>query len=305
MGKHPIHLICSKFHSYYYGDYLSNFVSYFRHKDWAIDLLVEKKHLVLNPHAIYFFVGKIPDNLDLSKMRSGRILIINLEQLTINNQDLIRSYQQRQLQVIDYDQFQATKLDMMITYPSIYLPYLPTSEELRDLKHLVHRTDKTHDVVICSIYGSLRRLEIVKQLEQVGLKVLNVGYNMFTDGPESERLKFDKFGHQRDRLIAKGKILINIHYHDRPSIFEHLRCDRWILSGMIIVSEPSLSDQDLDLKDLVYFCQYNQMVGKIQEIINAYPQELKKQHHQLHRLRSTILDQRKSCFHSFTSLLTQ
>lgn len=52
------------------------------------------------------------------------------------------------------------------------------------------------------------------------------------------------YGEERDKRLAKCKILLNIHFDNDYQIFEQLRCFAWRDIGKIIVSENSLDNDD-------------------------------------------------------------
>ena len=65
---------------------------------------------------------------------------------------------------------------------------------------------------------------------------------------------------ERDNIIGQSKILINIHYTKDYTIFEHFRCDRWIPTNVIIVSENSISDENNEFTKFIKIFKYEQIV---------------------------------------------
>jgi len=87
-------------------------------------------------------------------------------------------------------------------------------------------------------YGSIneRRRIVLDQLEQAGLKV--------------ERL-FGVYGEERDKYIARSKIVLNMHYYE-SKIFEHVRVSYLLANRKAVVSEISdLADINTDLQNAV------------------------------------------------------
>ncbi|OOH92363.1 hypothetical protein BMT54_00210 [Pasteurellaceae bacterium 15-036681] len=72
-------------------------------------------------------------------------------------------------------------------------------------------------------YGSInaRRLHIFNELKELGLNVEHL---------------FNVFGEDRDRHIARAKVVLNLHYFD-SKIFEIVRCFYLMTNGVAIVSE--------------------------------------------------------------------
>ena len=50
------------------------------------------------------------------------------------------------------------------------------------------------------------------------------------------------YGEERDKELAKCKIILNIHCHEDFQIFELARCEPWIQAGYIVISENSMEN---------------------------------------------------------------
>ena len=74
----------------------------------------------------------------------------------------------------------------------------------------------------------------------------------------------------RDKIIKKCKIILNIHHFEPYKIFEHLRCDRLIFSNKIIISEKSLNMNDLDIFDYVIWKDYDKIIDYIKIVLNDF-----------------------------------
>lgn len=74
-------------------------------------------------------------------------------------------------------------------------------------------------------YGSMneRRAGIIKQIEDTGVKVTQA---------------FGVWGKERDELIARAKVVLNIHFYD-VAIFEQVRVSYLLNNGVLVVSESS------------------------------------------------------------------
>ena len=194
---------------------------------------------------IYVFFNQIPSQI-LQLIPSSRLMLINTEQLTRSHWHiLIDIYSKHGIKIFDYDNYQST----VNNYE--YLPYQVTDNEIHYLSKLLTHTVKNYDVAICSVNGSNRRASVVTRLRNMGISVIDV----------------NGWGKSRDTQIASARILINIHYADNYQIFEHFRCDRWILSGMLIVSETSLSDPQFDCIDLIITSTYQDIVTTVIDVL--------------------------------------
>ena len=78
------------------------------------------------------------------------------------------------------------------------------------------------------------------------------------------------WGKERDELIKKCKIIINIHNFDFFTIFEHIRCDRLIFANKIVVSDKSYKTNLLDIEPYVYWEDYDNIIPKTQELLNMF-----------------------------------
>lgn len=184
------------------------------------------------------------------------IYMINTEQSTRPIWAMIiKHYANKGLTVFDYDQYQTEIAKKMVPNAQIYyLPYQINKSETEQLTSLIMKSKKSYDVAFCATNNSKKRISLYNQLENRGLKLTDIyGWK-----------------DNRDQRIAQAKILVNIHHNNDYRIFEHLRCDRWILSGMLVVSEESLSDELMDCKDLLIITKFENMFNKIVDVVINY-----------------------------------
>jgi hypothetical protein len=117
----------------------------------------------------------------------------------------------------------------------------------------------TQDIDVC-FYGSVneRRLKILDALKAVKVK------EELTDGNVIERnltvASFVGYGGYRDKLIARSKIVLNLHYYD-SAIFETFRCSHLFANKKLVISEFG---KDKGLEEKYYhgavFCEYDDIV---------------------------------------------
>ena len=88
-----------------------------------------------------------------------------------------------------------------------------------------YRTSIDYDVGFCGIL-SKRRQTILNDLKAAGIKVNVVKV----------------YGVERDKELAKCRIILNIHYNNNYKVFESARCEPWLRLGVPVISEPSLID---------------------------------------------------------------
>jgi len=133
-----------------------------------------------------------------------------------------------------------------------------------------------YDIGICGSSTS-RREEIYRKLIEKGIK-LKVIVNVFGD--------------ERDRELAKCKILLNIHAQDDYTVFESARCDAWLSIGVPIISENSLDNDSRCIN-----VEYDQLVSKVVEIVEVEKRKMsiclvmivKNEEEIIHRSLSSLL----------------
>lgn len=264
-------------------DFLDNLIWTIRqwyHQQITVDLLryTQFSEIPQNPKWIYFFLLVVPRHFLTSQYPHRYYL--NTEQLGRKGNGviaLLQFYRKMGIVVTDYDRHQSTLFQL------VYLPYPIISLEDQQLQQLIRETPKTCDVCLCCINRSLRREAIFEQLLEHNIKVMNI----------------EGWKEKRDQQIAQSKILLNIHYADDYLTFEHFRCDRWVLNGLLVLTEPSQSDDLLDLKPLMIVTTYENVVSKIQQILSHYDQYYQEYLQKLSRLRQPILEQREKDIKNF------
>ena len=124
-----------------------------------------------------------------------------------------------------------------------YPPILPETylSKLREFRN----AGQTYDIGFSGA-DSPRRSKIIKDLQNAGLTT-----------------NFIKvYGDERDREIAKCKVLLNIHHSLDYKIFEKARCEPWLAIGVPIISEHSLDDDPRCIN-----VSYDEMVDKTKEYV--------------------------------------
>lgn len=123
-------------------------------------------------------------------------------------------------------------------------PVLPTTF-LSSLEKF-REEGQTYDVGFAGS-PTTRRVCIINSLK-------NSGYNVnFIHGC---------FGEQRDKEIAKCRVLLNIHAGEDYKIFESARCEPWLAIGVPVISENSL-DNDTRCINV----DYSEIVNKTIEVL--------------------------------------
>jgi hypothetical protein len=103
-------------------------------------------------------------------------------------------------------------------------------------------------------YGCIndRRSKVLKELVDMGLNVKAV---------------FGVYGASRDALIARSKVVLNLHYYD-TAIFEIVRVSYLLANSKAVVAEcHSGTEMDADLQDAVSCVPYQELAPVCRELV--------------------------------------
>ena len=228
-------------------------------------------------NAVFFLSQDHRDELSLIPLNKDSSAVINFEQLFVYNQYAsLRKIYDKKIQVIDYS---AVHVEFMER--AMHLPYQYNEKEVSLLKSLIRSQPKEYDVCMVA-NGTPHRIDIWNELKRRGVRVNHVTGWLLT----------------RDIEIAKCRLLLNVHVDTEEvgyTIFEHLRCDRWMFAGMPIISETSRFDEDQKDLDLhgIMFHPYEELVDKVIEFL-AKPQQTNQDDDNEKLELQAVVDARKS-----------
>jgi len=221
----------------------------------------------------FIFIQRLPSDRVLESLPLHHVLMLNTEQLFPGSQNVVEVEKaaEKGIVVLDYDQWQSR-----LVVPHVYLPSLEDGSTTREMWQTI---PKTYDVAICT-NNSVDRHKIVDRLCSLGIQVRDV-YG---------------FGEERDRMIAEARVLLNVRKHRNYCTFEHMRCTRWIMAGMPVVSESGESDTELDLLDFITSVPYDGIVEAVQKILNNFDVHKNELAARLDAHLPTILCERQALF---------
>jgi hypothetical protein len=179
--------------------------------------------------------------------------LLNIEQLTVQLRRIKSACYKYNFKIIDYNIYNSKLLNPS----SLYMPFISSQNEISNLQQLVKSSEKLYDFAFCSA-DTQRRTKIYEVLNSK-FKCVNIKC----------------FGLSRDKLIAQSKVLINIHKFVNLKIYEHLRCDRWLFAGLPIISEKSMGEEELDIKNLLVIDTYDNLIDVATNYINNYDENYK------------------------------
>lgn len=80
------------------------------------------------------------------------------------------------------------------------------------------------------------------------------------------------WGRHRDNLIAKSKILVNVHYNQNYKIFESIRCYHALEMQTLVVSQTSFNNNLVLCKEMIIFADPDKLVEKATHVLQNYQQ---------------------------------
>jgi hypothetical protein len=174
------------------------------------------------------------------------VYILNVEQLSIqSNIDNIMNTPAN-IKLIDYS-FSNIEYLKQLNRSCKYLPYQVNESE-------IFNYPKIQDVVSIG-WESDRRLYIRTQLLQKNIQVNHIDC---------------VFGNERDQILFKYKILVNVHFKEEYKVFEEMRCNRCIFNKMIVISEKSVHNENNRLKKYMIECEYSEIPDMVEKVLNGY-----------------------------------
>jgi len=179
----------------------------------------------------------------------GKSILYNLEQITPGSEWLTGAYLKllRRHRVWDYSRYNIAQLEQLGIRDPVHCP-IGFSERLCRIDPA---PDKDIDVLF---YGSMneRRLQVLEALVSSGLRVETL---------------FGVYGEQRDAVIARSRIVLNIHYYP-AKIFEIVRISYLLANRVCVVSEESPSDSALaSVQDGIVQAPYEGLAETCREMI--------------------------------------
>lgn len=252
-------LYCERLRFPFFEDYIKTFI-----KPLSLELIIvdDLNTVEYNQTDIYFFIGRLPKCAFFKpKIKS---LFINMEQLSKNSYlTYCQTINKFNIPVINYNES-----NQRLFPNSILLRY--------QYEEISFPLVKTYDIAFVGSLG-LRRKKILTELQENGFQIHVI----------------EGWGKERDKEILQAKILLNIHYDEDYNIYESLRCDRFLFNDMIIVTESSKFQELLDVNDLLIVADYNNLVLKVKEVLQNYPQYIENLKIKSERILPSIIESRK------------
>jgi hypothetical protein len=222
--------------------------------------LYNDKEIIKDNYNEYLCVRRIPQILNKSNYISSHYLdilngpkflninknklsFLNLDQLTDPDDLKTINHFLKKFNIKYYDY---SLYNIKLIGFGTYLPYKYNINEIIKLKKFLN-VPKIYDVIMIGTESS-RRNEIVNHLMQKKINIIFIS---------------NIFGDDRDKIIGKAKILLNIHGEDNFKIYENIRCERWRFAGMTIISEKCIDNVPKE----IITCKYEDIVDTIINVL--------------------------------------
>jgi hypothetical protein len=170
----------------------------------------------------FICLHSIPAAWLADKTSTVRVVYVNTEPMTSKTRR--NDYERYVAYPGVEDIWDYSEANIAITGRGRLVKCVPSNRELLILKTLLAITPKTHDIAIVNLWYPRRRA-LADELKRRGWSVLEI----------------NTFGQGRDAAIASARVLLNWHTLDDTRVYEELRCERWRLAGMPVITESCVN----------------------------------------------------------------
>lgn len=223
--------------------------------------------------------------------KSTNVIFFNVEQLSESKRlEHILIHIKHNMPVIDYSlsnilllKSKIRELNIDYKHELLLVPYQFNSIE----NYNIQNNDDNYEYDIGIINGFIKHDDSISD---------NIIYkrNIIWEKIQKQTWKFINilgWGEERDLLIKKCKIIINVHNFNVFNIFEHIRCDRMIFANKIIISDKSLFQDLLDIKDYVIWEDFDKIIDTAHYVLDNFDKfNIKKDFIQIINNRKNILE---------------
>lgn len=194
-------------------------------------------------------LGQFSDTLAVAEQLPADTVIYNLEQIDADSEWLTDKYLDllRRFRVWDYSPANAERLrGMDVAVEGVCgIGFVPAFSRINQ------NVEEDIDVLF---YGGLnpRRQAVLDELKKRGLNVV-VAVNCF--------------GEARDRLVARSKVVLNIHYYE-AKVLEMVRISYLLANGQCVVSEVGEDrHEEAVFAEAIAFSSYEGLVARCVELV--------------------------------------
>ena len=208
---------------------------------------------IMDKNNIIIFMQKLPFlNFKINNYNKN-LFILNTEQLTQKPWLNYFIEKSKDFMIIDYSRENISIMNDNNINNVIYFPYIYNEDEIYNLK-------KTNNVCGIAFNVFERRRKFYNNLLKKKIKVDNI----------------TGWKDQRDNLLFRYKIILNISGIENRTIFETLRCNRCLFNKMIIISEHKYKKELIDYADHILFAKIEDIPDLVNDVLSNYEYYYKK-----------------------------
>lgn len=229
---------------HYFQDYVESILRVSREMGLSCSVEMWSSEKIVKPGRIHIFLQSVPEPV-LAACRSAAalkrwVVLLNTEQLSRPEWRLVvHRTHDLGFVVLDYSPENIRLMGNLANH--YHVPYQDDGSFPRP---------KTMGACMVGARTSVRRAQIFSELVHTTDVV--------------------GFGKARDDLLFQHKILVNVHYNDEYQIHEHMRTDRCVYQGMIVVTEPSVGTEALRLRPYMIVEERAKIPARVHQILRDY-----------------------------------
>uniref|UniRef100_A0A6C0ICF6 Glycosyltransferase n=1 Tax=viral metagenome TaxID=1070528 RepID=A0A6C0ICF6_9ZZZZ len=212
----------------------------------------------MQPQTFYLFLQTVP-NIVWTEEQKRWIALLNTEQLTRPYfLETIRRVHDHGILILDYS------LENIRISGCPHHYWVPPQPPLH-----VENIPKTQGACMITATSCPRRYEVFSQLEGA--------------------TNIQGFGRDRDAWLWQHKVLVNVHFSDEYNVHEHMRTDRCLYQGMMVVTEPSIYTDMLPLRPYLVVEERSKIPERVSSLLKNFQET--KMNLDLDSVRTTLKQQ--------------
>tara|TARA_B100000035_G_scaffold289936_1_gene276686 strand:+ start:5096 stop:6718 length:1623 start_codon:yes stop_codon:yes gene_type:complete len=256
-----------------------------------------------NKNDIFIFGQMWLPEQEESFYKSRNVIFLNVEQLTESNRfEHILTHIKHNMPIIDYSlsnilllKSKIKELNIDYKHDLLLMPYQFNCIENYNIKN----NDNNYEYDVGMINAFIKK-------DDTNLDDTIYKRNIIWEKIQKQKWKYINilgWGEERDLLIQKCKIIINVHNFNVFNIFEHIRCDRMIFANKIIISDKSLLQNLLDIKDFVIWEEFDKIIDTTHYVLDNFDKfNIKKDFIQIINDRKNILEKNVKTIMSYPTI---
>ena len=251
------------------GEYIESLTYQFKKRNIPVEIHKDagktniKDYIITNQikNSLVIFIQYGP--VILSPKQNNKISYLNMDQileLEYRKFSVFDKLSKINCPIIDYSMENINIISKHFPKKKTYfLPYMFNPGDNIFLPECTYEYDVA---TVCS--PSPHRMFIINELRKNGIKINHIK---------------SKYGLDRDKEICKCKIFLNLHYVKESNILESIRCYPILFRKIVLISEESIYESDVELNNMIIYESHDNLVSRIEDILknyNIYKEKLDK-----------------------------